>query len=121
MALLVVVQSHPVGAVTENDPVPPAAATFCDVFASVYEHETPACVTANVWPPMVSVAVRALVVPLAATLNPTVADPEPLAADVSVSQAALLLAVHPQALAVDRATDPVPPVAATAWDAADNE
>ena len=69
---------------------------------------------------MVSVAVRALVVPLAAALNPTVADPDPLAADVSVSQAALLLAVHPQALAVDRATEPVPPVAATVWDAADN-
>ena len=70
---------------------------------------------------MVSVAVRALVVPLDAAVNPTVAAPEPLAGDVSASQAALLLAVQPQPPAVDRATDPDPPAAARVWDAEDNE
>ena len=76
--------------------------------------------TANVWPPIVRLAVRAVVDVFPDALNPTVVDPVPLAADVTVSHDALLLAVHAQLAGAVRPTEPVPPVAGTACDAADN-
>ena len=60
---------------------------------------------------MVMVPVRAAPV-FAATLNATEPLPEPLAPEVTVTHAALLLAVQLQPLAADTATVPVPPAAA---------
>jgi hypothetical protein len=51
---------------------------------------------------------------LAATLKAAEPFPLPLPAEVTVTHAAPLLAVHAQPLAVDTATVTVPPVAATA-------
>jgi hypothetical protein len=62
-ALLVAVHAQPVAAVTETAlPVVAAAATFAAPDEIVGAHGAPACVTLNVLPPSVSVAVRAVVV-----------------------------------------------------------
>ena len=62
-ALLVAVHAQPVAAVTETAvPVVAAAAMFAAPDEIVGAHGAPACVTLNVLPPMVSVAVRAVVV-----------------------------------------------------------
>ena len=58
---------------------------------------------------MFSVADRAELLVFAAALNETVAGPLPLAADVSVSQEALLLAVHAQPSVAVKVTEPAPP------------
>jgi hypothetical protein len=65
---VVAVQAQPPGAVTVTVPLPPAAATACDVGAIVTAHEMAACVTVNVLPAMVSVPVRDDTDVLAATL-----------------------------------------------------
>ena len=78
-------------------------------------HETPAWVTVNVWPATVSVAVRALSSVLAAALNATAPAPLPAAPDVTVSQAALLVAVQAQPAGAVTVTEPVPPAAVNAW------
>jgi hypothetical protein len=71
--------------------------------------------TVNVWPPIVAVPVRALP-EFAATLKVTVPFPLPLAPAATVTQAALLVAVHVHPAAVDTATlIPVAPAAATDW------
>jgi hypothetical protein len=70
--------------------------------------------TVKVSPAMVSVPLRAAPV-LAATLNPTVPLPFPLAPEVMLIQDTLLAAVHPHWALVDTATLPVPLVAATDW------
>ena len=56
-----------------------------------------ACVTVNVWPATVMVPVRALP-GFAATLNATDPFPVPLAPEVTVTHATLLLAVQAQPL-----------------------
>ena len=77
----------------------------------MHETDAAACVTVNVWPAMVTVPERAPPV-LAATLNATEPFPLPLAPEVTVTHAALLLAVQAQPLPADTATVPVPPDAA---------
>lgn len=57
-------------------------------------HDAPLCVTVKVLPPMVSTPVREDDAVLAATEKPTDPLPEPDAPDVTVSQLALLEAVH---------------------------
>ena len=68
-SLLVAVQLQPVSAVTVTEPV---AATddvrLDDVGEIVNVQGAPACVTVNVWPPIVIVPVREVVPVLAATL-----------------------------------------------------
>jgi hypothetical protein len=58
VALLLVVQLQPMGAVTVMVPVPPLAAIFAEVGEIDGAHGAPACVTVNVSPPMVSEPVR---------------------------------------------------------------
>ncbi len=65
-ALLAAAHAQPVPAVTPTDPVPPEPARSALVAESVNVHAAPACVTVNVWPPDVIVAVRDAVLVLAA-------------------------------------------------------
>ena len=62
----------------------------------------------NVWPATVMVPVRALP-GFAATLNATAPLPVPLAPAVTVTHAALLLAVQAQSALAETATTPDPP------------
>jgi hypothetical protein len=62
VSLLVTLHVHPVPAVTVTEAVTPAAAALADGAEIVGAHGAPACVTSNVLPPIVSVAVRAVVV-----------------------------------------------------------
>ena len=67
--LLVAVQLQPVPDVTLTVPVVAADdVRLDDVGEIVNVHGAPACVTVNVWPPIVIVPVRELVLVLAATL-----------------------------------------------------
>jgi hypothetical protein len=74
----------------------------------------------NVWPAIVSVAVRGVVLVFADALNATVPAPVPLAPPVTVSHGALLLAVQPHPPNPDTFTEPVPPAAVKAWLGADS-
>jgi len=67
-SLLTAVQLQPAPAVTVTVPVVADDVGFDDVGAMVNVQGTPACVTVNVWPPIVIVPVRELVLVLAATL-----------------------------------------------------
>jgi hypothetical protein len=67
-AELTAVQAHPAPDVTETAPVAAGAETDRLVVERVNVHGTPACVTVNVWPATLIVAVRAAGVVLAATL-----------------------------------------------------
>jgi hypothetical protein len=117
VALLTAVHAHVACVVTFTVPVPPAASTAWLVGAIVYVHAgggggAAGCVTVNVWPPIVSVPVRAAPV-FAAALNVTDPLPVPAAPAVIVIHVALLVAVHAHAACVVTATFPVPPPAAT--------
>ena len=69
VALLVAVQLQPVPAVTVTVPVVATdEVRLEDVGEMVNVQGAPACVTVNVWPPIVSVPVREVVLVLAATL-----------------------------------------------------
>ncbi len=113
VALLVAVHAQPATAVTATAPVLAEAATDRPVCASVEVQGAAAWVTVNVCPPIVRVPVRAVPV-LAVTLKVTVPLPEPLAPAETVSQAALLVAVHGQPEPAVTATAPVAVVAGTA-------
>jgi hypothetical protein len=63
----------------------------------------------KVCPAIVNVAVRAVVLVFADALKATTPVPVPLAPDVTVSQDALLLALHAQPFVAVIVTDPVPP------------
>ena len=78
-------------------------------------HETPAWVTVTIWPATVSVAVLPLAAVLAAALNAAAPAPFPTAPDVTVNQAALLVAVHAHPVGAVTVTEPEPPAAVTAW------
>ena len=68
-SLLTAVQLQPVPAVTVTVPVVAADdVRFDDVGAIVKVQGAPACVTVKVWPPIVIVPVREVVLVLAATL-----------------------------------------------------
>ena len=108
VALLTAVQLQPVPAVTVTVPVVAADdVRLDDVGEIVNVQGTPACVTVNVWPAMVSVPVRDVVPELAATLYATVPFAVPLAPDVIVIQLALLVAVHVQPVPAVTPTEPV--------------
>ena len=68
VALLTAVQLQPVPAVTVTVPVVAADVGFNEVGEIVNVQGTPACVTVKVWPAIVIVPVRELVLALAATL-----------------------------------------------------
>jgi hypothetical protein len=120
--VVVAVQAQLAGVVTATGvPAPAVAGTDWLVGAIVYEHEGggggagAACETVKVCPAMVIVPVRAPP-EFAATLNSTVPFPLPLAPDVTVTQEALLVAVHAQLLVVETATVlPALPAAAIDW------
>ena len=68
-SLLAAVQLQPVPAVTVTVPVAAAdVVRFDEAGEIVNVHGAPACVTLNVWPPMVIVPVRDVVPAFAATL-----------------------------------------------------
>lgn len=67
-SLLVADHPHPVDALTVTMLEAPEAPVVVDVGESVDTHETPAWMTVNVCPPIVSVPVRELVLVLSATL-----------------------------------------------------
>ena len=67
MALLVAVQAQPVAAVTATVPVPAADVTLVDAGEIVGVQGAAACVTVSVFPPIVRVPVRDVVVVFAAT------------------------------------------------------
>ena len=101
-SLLVAVQLQPVAVVTLALLELAAAAGFSVVgdTVNVQGGGAPACVTVTVWPAIVSVPVRGDVAVFAAIENATVPLPLPLAPDVMVSQASLLVAVQLQPAAV---------------------
>ena len=68
VALLVAVHAQLLAAVTVTVPVIPADVTFADVVEIVEVHGAPACVTVNVFPPIVSVPVRDVVAVFGATV-----------------------------------------------------
>lgn len=113
VALLTAVQVQPVAAVMVTEPVPPAAATDSPDDPRAKVQDAAAWVTVKVWPPVVIVPVREAVVGFAATLKAIVPEPDPLAPDVIVIQAALLVAVHVQPARAVMVTEPRPPAAAT--------
>jgi hypothetical protein len=112
LALLVTVHVHALVVVTAVLPVPPEAATFCEVGDKV-KPQVPACDTVKVWPAIVSVPVRAVVEVFAAMLKLTLPLPDPLVPDVKVIQLALLVALHPHPAPAVMFVLPVPPAAAT--------
>jgi hypothetical protein len=67
-ALLATVQAHPALHVTLIVPGPPAASIACAVGLIDKEPAIPACVTVRVCPATVSVPVRGLELPFAATV-----------------------------------------------------
>ena len=75
---------------------------------------TAACVTVNVWPPIVSVPLRGVPLGFAVALKATEPVPLPLAPLVTVSQdVSLLTPVHAHPAGAVTAVDPVPPPATT--------
>lgn len=102
--------------------VPPAGVIDCEVGWMAKLHcvaPGAGCVTANVWPPIVSGAIRATPV-FGATEKSTVPLPFPLEPDVIVTHGAPLVAVQAQPLSVVTETLPVPPPAAIVVLVADN-
>ena len=94
---------------------PPAPVTDGAVGETVKLHGTPACVTLNVMPAIVSVPLRDVVDVFAAALNvtaplPVVFGPPPA---VTVIQDALLVADHEQSVGMVTETTRVPPAAAS--------
>ena len=114
-ALLAAVHAQPVATVTPLLPVPPDAANDWPVGAMDGEQGAAACVTVKVAPAIVSVPVRLDATVFAATVNPTVPFPEPVAPLVIVIHATLLTAVHEHPVATVTALLPVPPDAASDW------
>jgi hypothetical protein len=120
-ALLEAVHAQPAPEATVTLPDPPVVPSACEVADSVGAHGTAACVTVTVCPAIVSVATRLSGPELAVALNETVPGPAPDAPAVTVSHAALLLAVHAQpaaALTVTLAEDAVGANAAVVVDSA---
>ena len=114
--LLTPVHAHPAGAVTAVDPVPPAGDHRLARRRQRIGARRGRLGHVNVWPPIVSVPVRALVVGLADALNATVPVPLPLAPLVTVNHDVLLLTpVHAHPAGAVTAVDPVPPPATTDW------
>jgi len=109
------VQAHVGEVVTVIVPVPPPAGIAKKTGLTVNVHDGLGSVMTKVWPPIVSVAVLAVVVVLDAAVNPTLPEPEPLAPLVIVTQEALLVAVQLHPVAVVTITVPLPPAAGSDW------
>lgn len=110
-ALVDDVQTHPDCVVTVIVPVPPpgGAATRSGLTENV--HDALGSVTTKLLPAMVSVALRAELVVLAAAKNDTVPAPLPLAPLLIVTHEAPLAAVQPQPLLAATDTMLLPPLA----------
>ena len=112
--LLTPVHEQPAGDVTLVEPAPPLTATEALVGEIVEVHVMPGCVTVNVLPATVSVALRCVGLLLAAALNAIVPLPLPLAPLVTVSHVvSLLTPVHEQPVGDVTLVDPAPPPTAT--------
>ena len=109
LELLTAVQAQPGPLVTATVPLPPAAATFCDVGEMANVQPCP-WLTVTVRPAIVSVVERAAP-PVPATVKRTVPLPLPLCPSVMVTHSALLAAFQGQPVAVDTDAVPVPPPA----------
>jgi hypothetical protein len=114
VALLDAVQPQPALDVSVNVPLPAALVKLWVAGDSAYAHGAAAWLTVKVCPPTVTVAVRAEVVVLAATVKPTLAEPLPLAVP-TVTQVALLDAVQPQPAVDVRVIVPFPPALVKLW------
>jgi hypothetical protein len=106
-----VVQAHPAVVVTVMVPVVAPTGALMDVGDTVKLHTGPS-LTVKTTPPIVSAALRAVVVLFGAALKLTVPFPVPLAPEVTVNHVALLVAVQVQPDWVVTLTVPVPPVPA---------
>jgi hypothetical protein len=113
---LVAAHEQPAPVVTAIDPFAPAAATDCEVGEIEDVQPVGSCVTVNVRPAIVAVAVRCDVVVFGAALKVTVPLPVPLAPLVRVSQAVLLTAVHVHPAVVVTAVEGDPPLEPTFCD-----
>ena len=121
-ALLVAVQAQPAVVVTVALLEPALAAGFSEVGVTENaQTPAPAWVTVTVCPAMVNVPVRGDVTVLAAMEKATVPLPFPLAPDVIVSQASLLVAVQAQPLGDVTVALLEPAVAAGFRDVGDTE
>lgn len=108
----VAVHAHPVPAVTDTEPLPPAAGMLCVGADAAYVQAVPACVIVTIRPAAVSVALRAVVEVFAAAVKATVPVPVPLAPLVMVNQVAESVAVHAHPVPAVTATVALPPAAA---------
>jgi hypothetical protein len=113
----VAVHAQPVAAVTVTVPLLADEPTLAESGASVGAQGAPACVTVKVWPPIVSVPLRGVVVEFAVTLKVTEPLPVPVAPALMVIQPALLAAVQPQPADAVTATVPLPALAVMFADA----
>ena len=121
-ALLVAVQAQPAVVVTVALLEPALAAGFSEVGVTENaQTPAPAWVTVTVCPAMVNVPVRGDVTVLAAMEKATVPLPLPVAPDVIVSQASLLVAVQAQPLGDVTVALPDPAVAAGFSDVGETE
>lgn len=103
------VQLQPPGEVTASVPLPPAAATDCDVGVTPNVQAAPTCVTTALWPPTLTVALRATDDAFGSAMRATIPFPEPVPPPVIRNHVALLDAVHEQPFATVTLRDPVPP------------
>ncbi|HET7218196.1 MAG TPA: hypothetical protein VFJ02_09105 [Vicinamibacterales bacterium] len=91
VALLTALHEQPVGAETLAVLDPPLALTLRLVGEIEYVHPVPDCVTVKVWPAIVIVPLRWVVLVLAATVNATVPFPDPLApVEIAIHDAPLV-------------------------------
>jgi hypothetical protein len=108
------VHSHPACVVTVNVPVVPPAGIVTRDGVIENEHDELGSVTTNVWPAIVSVAERALVVVLAAAVKLMLPEPDrPVPLEI-VTHAAPLVALQEHPTPVVILTLLVPPPAAIA-------
>ncbi len=112
-ALVVAVHRQPPGAVTPTDPVEPLAPNDAPGADSVTSQGAASgCETVTVWPPIVTVPVRAAP-GFAATASVTVPAPAPVGADAIAIHAVWLAAFHEHAETVSTEIVAVPPDADT--------
>src|SRR3954466_10838941 len=108
---LVAVQAQPVSVVTVTLAVPAPAPMVWVSGATPYVQAAPAWVIVTIWPAMVSVPVRGVIVGFAAAVTFTLPESLPLAPLVIVSQPTPLVAVHAQPVSVVTVTLAAPPLA----------
>jgi hypothetical protein len=105
------VQAQPDWVVTVIVPVLPAGGTETRIGETENVHDALGSVTTKLFPAIVSVAVLASDVVLAAAVNPTLPEPVPFAPLVIVTQDAPLDAVQVQPVVVETETMLLPPFA----------